>query len=257
MITDNNPKKITNPINGMIQDQDMDVATKKAAVLAEKAAVLAELAAIEEDERRFKEEEEERLKGQRQAVERRIAGLRSDARNLRQKAIVAKAKGLIADEKLFGDSAIDKDWEAAHLAQEWEIAETELATDEAQEISPKGVLATVLKITSVLALCGWAVLASGDWIEGKYPGAAIYNEVSFQKILFGFSVFVTGFVSVIMGMNAFFPGFGRYLNPFNHHGLDFFEDFKTLSEWQRNIISLALFAVLFLGFLWIATGKLD
>lgn len=249
-----NVLKAPNPLAGTVMplhdNPNEEVASRK-------AALEAELAALEAEQQQQKEEEAERLREQREAVERRIQGLRSDARNLRQKALTAKSKGQVADEKLFADAAIDKDWEANHLAKEWELEETTLATEAIEETDSKGVLVTVLKIVGVLALCGWAVLASGDWIEGKYPGAAIYNEVSFQKILFGFSVFITGFVSVVMGMNAFFPGFGKYLNPFNHHGLDFYEDFKQLDEWQRNIISLALFAVLFLGFLWIATGKLD
>lgn len=228
-------------------------------VAAKKAALKAELDALEAEEKQYKAEEAERLLEQRESVERRIQGLRNDARSLRQKALTAKSKGQVADEKLFSDSAIDKDWEANHLAAEWEIEEVTMAYEQTQtqETDSKGVLITVLKIAMTLVICGMAVLYSGDWIDAKYPGAAIYNEVSFQKIVFGFSVFITGFVCVIMGMNAFFPGFGKYLNPFNHHGLDFYEDFKQLNEWQRNIISLALFAVLFLGFLWIATGKLD
>lgn len=223
-----------------------------------KAALKAELAALEAEEQQYKAEEAERLREQKESVERRIQGLRNDARSLRQKALTAKSKGQVADEKLFSDSAIDRDWEANHLAAEWEIEEAAVPQDqEAEQTDSKAVLLTVAKIAVVLVACCVAVLYSGDWIDAKYPGAAIYNEVSFQKILFGFSVFITGFVCVIMGMNAFFPGFGKYLNPFNHHGLDFYEDFKQLNEWQRNCISLALFAVLFLGFLWIATGKLD
>lgn len=248
--------KATNSVTGTVMPLHDSPSDE---VASRKAALEAELAALEAEQQQFKAEEAERLREQRESVERRIQGLRGDARNLRQKALTAKSKGLVADEKLFADAAIDKDWEANHLANEWEIEEAAVAYEQAQtqETDSKGVLITVAKIALTLIVCGLAVLYSGDWIDAKYPGAAIYNEVSFQKIVFGFSVFITGFVCVIMGMNAFFPGFGKYLNPFNKHGLDFYEDFKQLNEWQRNIISLALFAVLFLGFLWIATGKLD
>ncbi|WP_273212581.1 hypothetical protein [Runella zeae] len=116
---------------------------------------------------------------------------------------------------------------------------------------------TTLKIVALLLLCWGIVLYSGDWILGKYPQAAVYNEVSFQKILFGFSVFIGGFVSVIIALNVFFPGFGRYFNPFNHSELDFYEDFKELTQWQRNLIALALFGFLLVCFVLVAAGKLD
>lgn len=119
------------------------------------------------------------------------------------------------------------------------------------------VLITTLKIAALLLLCWGIVLYSGDWIVAKYPNAAIYNEVSFQKVMFGFSVFIGGFVSVIIALNVFFPGFGRYFNPFNHNSLDFFDDFKTLSAWQRNLIALGLFFCLLFAFVLIAGGKLD
>lgn len=119
------------------------------------------------------------------------------------------------------------------------------------------VLLTTLKIAALLMACWGIVLYSGDWIVAKYPNAAIYNEVSFQKVLFGFSVFIGGFVSVIVALNVFFPGFGKYFNPFNHNSLDFFDDFKTLSSWQRNLISLGLFFCLLFAFVLIAGGKLD
>lgn len=119
------------------------------------------------------------------------------------------------------------------------------------------VLMTTLKIAVLVFACWGIVLYSGDWIVAKYPNAAIYNEVSFQKVLFGFSVFIGGFVSVIIALNVFFPGFGRYFNPFNNNSLDFFDDFKTLTPWQRNAISLGLFFCLLFAFVLIAGGKLD
>lgn len=119
------------------------------------------------------------------------------------------------------------------------------------------VLVTALKIASLIIACWGIVLYSGDWIVSKYPNAAIYNEVSFQKVLFGFSVFIGGFVSVIIALNVFFPGFGKYFNPFNHSALDFFDDFKQLNSWQRNLIALGLFFCLLFAFVLIAGGKLD
>lgn len=123
--------------------------------------------------------------------------------------------------------------------------------------SSNAVLITTLKIAALLMMCWGIVLYSGDWILTKYPQAAVYNEVSFQKILFAFSVFIGGLVTVIMALGVFFPGFGRYFNPFNRSEIDFFEDFQKLNEWQRNLIALALFACLLFCFVLVAAGKLD
>lgn len=135
--------------------------------------------------------------------------------------------------------------------------QAEETREAAERPQSSAVLVTALKIASLLIVCWVIVLFSGDWIVAKYPNAAIYNEVSFQKVLFGFSVFIGGFVSVIIALNVFFPGFGRYFNPFNHNSLDFFEDFQTLSPWQRNLVSIALFFCLLFAFVLIAGGKLD
>ncbi|MCP1384439.1 TMF family protein [Runella salmonicolor] len=133
----------------------------------------------------------------------------------------------------------------------------EVATPVEYTPSSTAILVTTLKIAALLLFCWGIVLYSGDWIVAKYPNAAIYNEVSFQKVMFGFSVFIGGFVSVIIALNVFFPGFGKYFNPFNHSGLDFLEDFQTLTPWQRNAISLGLFFCLLFAFVLIAGGKLD
>lgn len=116
---------------------------------------------------------------------------------------------------------------------------------------------TAWKIAALLLACWGIVLYSGDWIVAKYPVAAVYNEVSFQKVLFGFSVFVGGVVSTVVILVMFFPGIGRYFNPFNGHSLDFFDDFKTLTAWQRNVVALVLFLGLLLAFVSIVSGKLD
>ncbi len=119
------------------------------------------------------------------------------------------------------------------------------------------IRAAVIKIGS-WALLGYAfVFLSGNWILNKYPGAAIYNEVSFQKVLFAIAVGITIIGAVILALNAVFPGIGRYLNPFNLYEFDFFDDFTTLTPWQRNIIALALFSVVLFSFVWIVSGKLD
>lgn len=116
---------------------------------------------------------------------------------------------------------------------------------------------TVAKIVLLLAACWGIVIYSGDWILDKYPNAAIYNDVSFQKVLFGFSVFIAGIASVIVALAVFFPGLGKYFNPFNQYEFDFFNDFQKLSEWQRNVIAIALFFCLLLAYVLTVSGKLD
>ncbi len=123
--------------------------------------------------------------------------------------------------------------------------------------SATSVWPTVAKIVLLLFACWGIVVYSGNYILDKYPGAAIYNAVSFQKVLFGFSVFIAEIVGVIVALSMFFPGLGKYFNPFNRDQLDFFTDFKNLSEWQRNVISLSLFFALLLAFVLTVSGKLD
>lgn len=123
--------------------------------------------------------------------------------------------------------------------------------------SAKSVWPTVAKIALLLFVCWGIVVQSEYYILAKYPGAATYNVVSFQKVLFGFSVFNAAIVAVIIAFSMFIPGVGRYFNPFNRDELDFFTDFKNLTEWQRNIIALSLFAVLLLSFVLTVSGKLD
>lgn len=116
---------------------------------------------------------------------------------------------------------------------------------------------TVLKVVGLVMACLVIVLFSGTWILNKYPNAAIYNEVSFQKVLFGFAVFICAIGAVITALSVFFPGMAKYFNPFNTQKLDFYSDFKQLSEWQRTVISLALFSLLLLAFVLTVSGKLD
>jgi hypothetical protein len=116
---------------------------------------------------------------------------------------------------------------------------------------------TVGKIVTLLLTCWAIVIYSGDWILGKYPNAAIYNEVSFQKVLFAFSVFIAGIAIVFVALNVFIHGIGKYFNPFNGDQLDFFNDFKLLSEWQRVLISVVLFSTFLFAFVLIVSGKLD
>lgn len=145
----------------------------------------------------------------------------------------------------------------AELEEKYNLNQTTFDAEPIETPNSSAVLVTTLKIASLIAACWGIVLYSGDWIIDKYPNAAIYNEVSFQKVLFGFSVFIGGFVSVIIALNVFFPGFGKYFNPFNHSTLDFFDDFKILTPWQRNLIAIALFFCLLFAFVLIAGGKLD
>ena len=116
---------------------------------------------------------------------------------------------------------------------------------------------TVSKIVALLIACWGIVIYSGDWILGKYPNAAIYNEVSFQKVLFAFSVFIAGIAIVFVALNVFIHGIGKYFNPFNGDQLDFFNDFKLLNEWQRVLISVVLFCAFLFSFVLIVSGKLD
>lgn len=170
--------------------------------------------------------------------------------------------------KLAGKLSLD---EAKRLSRQRVQLETEIQALEVKlgliqpepvkEVSKKeklvSVWPTVAKISGLLLACWGIVIFSGDWILDKYPNAAIYNDVSFQKVLFGFSVFIAGIAAVIAALTVFFPGIGKYFNPFNREQLDFYNDFKTLSEWQRNLISIALFFVLLLAFVLTVSGKLD
>jgi hypothetical protein len=116
---------------------------------------------------------------------------------------------------------------------------------------------TVSGIVALLFVCWGSVVYSGNWILDRYPGAAIYNAVSFQKVIFGFSVFIAEVAGAIIAISIFFPGIGKYFNPFNRDQLDFFTDFKQLSQWQRTLISLLLFFALLLAFVLTVSGKLD
>lgn len=118
-------------------------------------------------------------------------------------------------------------------------------------------LPTIAKVTALVVACWAIVFGSGEWIMEAYPNAAVYNVVSFQKVLFAFSVFMAGIASVIASLVIFFPGLAKYFNPFNRDQLDFFNDFKILSEWQRVLISVVLFCALFFAFVMTASGKLD
>lgn len=125
---------------------------------------------------------------------------------------------------------------------------------------PEAVLSkwpTIAKILALVFGCWTIVSFSGDFILDKYPNAAIYNDVSFQKVLFAFSVFIFSFAAVIVSLAVFFPGISKYFNPFNRDQLDFFQDFKSLDQWQRTIISVALFAAVLFSFVLLVSGKLD
>ena len=223
-----------------------------------KEAILAELKAIEDAEKAEKERQELEQKAQ---IERERS---FDLQLLSEyKATIDEV-----NEALQYVSARD---EVAELIRRRKKAEANIkdietkyginqaAQDAQVEPTPqKGdFIKTAWKIAALLLACWGIVLYSGDWIVSKYPSAAVYNEVSFQKVLFGFSVFVGGVVSTVVILVMFFPGLGRYFNPFNHHSLDFFDDFKTLAPWQRNVVALVLFLGLLLSYVLIVAGKLD
>ena len=116
---------------------------------------------------------------------------------------------------------------------------------------------TIAKVLMLIFVCSAIVLVSGDFILDKYPNAAIYNDVSFQKVLFAFSVFIFIQAGVIISLWVFIPGIGKYFNPFNSYQLDFYQDFKELSTWQRTCIAVAIYSVLLYSFVSLASGKLD
>lgn len=223
-----------------------------------KEAILAELKAIEDAEKAEKERQELEQKAQ---IEREKA---FDMQLLNE----YKAEIDEVNEALRYVSAKDEVAELIRRRRKAELGAKEIETkyginQTAQQLLPEPTpqkgdfIKTAWKIVALLLACWGIVLYSGDWIISKYPSAAVYNEVSFQKVLFGFSVFVGGVVSVVVILVMFFPGLGRYFNPFNHHSLDFFDDFKTLTPWQRNVVALVLFLGLLLSYVLIVAGKLD
>lgn len=223
-----------------------------------KEAILAELKAIEDAEKAEKERQELEQKAQ---IERERA---FDMQLLSE----YKAEVDEVNEALRYVSAKDEVAELIRRRRKAELGVREIETKYginqiAQELLPEPTpqkgdfIKTAWKIVALLLACWGIVLYSGDWIVSKYPSAAVYNEVSFQKVLFGFSVFVGGVVSTVVILVMFFPGLGRYFNPFNHHSLDFFDDFKTLAPWQRNVVALVLFLGLLLSYVLIVAGKLD
>ena len=122
---------------------------------------------------------------------------------------------------------------------------------------PVTKMQTILKVSGLVVLIWAIIFGSGDLIMEYYPNAAVYNVVSFQKVLFAFSVFMAGLACVVAGLTIFFPGMAKYFSPFNRAQLDFFNDFKTLSEWHRVLISVVLFSALLFAFVFLASGKLD
>jgi hypothetical protein len=126
-----------------------------------------------------------------------------------------------------------------------------------REEKSSSTLPTVLKVLAAVFFCSCAVLFSGDWIVARNPNAAVYNEVSFQKVIFGFAVFFCAIGVAIASLGVFIPVLARYCNPFKSKKLDFETDFQTLTPWQRTILALASFFALLLGFILIASGKLD
>ena len=210
-------------------------------------------AALEEELQRLDQESQRQREASVSEKRQLRKQLLADAEAHERKANVYKQKKDI-------DEALEKAIYFRELAAEIVLPEDSDVmpkSEPTRAVPTRGVFWTTLKIAGLVSLCLWSVMYSGDWILGKYPQAAIYNEVSFQKIVFGFAVYIGAFVAAIVAFAVFFPGFGRYFNPFNQSSLDFYDDFEKLDTWKRNLVGFGLWAVLFLGFIMVATGKLD
>lgn len=229
-----------------------DAATKK-------QALLEEIAALEAAENREKEEREKEERGRKQREQSLDMQLLEDCRS--HLAEVEESLKFVTTKEDVGELLRQKRKLQKGIAEiETKYGLNQPINETAPEVQPvkhRGFVATAWQIAALLAVCWGIVLFSGDWIVSRYPNAAVYNEVSFQKVLFGFSVYVSGVMAVIAILTIFFPGFGKYFNPFNHGNLDFFDDFKILSPWQRSLIALFLFFSLFLAYVFIVAGKLD
>lgn len=129
--------------------------------------------------------------------------------------------------------------------------------DPESESTIKSVWPTVAKILALIIGCFGIVLYSGDFILDKYPNAATYNEVSFQKILFGFAVFIAAIGSAMIALSFVLPVISKYFSPFNRNNLDFSNDFQNLSPWQRTLISAVFFVAFLFAFVLTVSGKLD
>lgn len=202
--------------------------------------------------------EEDRLKKDRESSLQYLENYRNELNELDEVMKLAGKLGLDEARKLSKQRTV---LEQNIVAIEKKLGFNQMSAEpEISEEKPKQaptVWPTVSKILGLLFACWAIVIYSGDWILEKYPNAAIYNDVSFQKVLFGFSVFIAAIASVILALSVFFPGLSKYFNPFNRDQLDFFNDFQSLSPWQRNIISAALFTALLLAFVLTVSGKLD
>ena len=155
-----------------------------------KEAILAELKAIEDAEKAEKERQELEQKAQ---IERERA---FDTQLLSE----YNAEVDEVNEALRYVSAKDEVAELIRRRRKAELGVREIETKYginqiAQELLPEPTpqkgdfIKTAWKIVALLLACWGIVLYSGDWIVSKYPSAAVYNEVSFQKVRFGFSVF--------------------------------------------------------------------
>jgi hypothetical protein len=184
----------------------------------------------------------------------------------RRLAFLRDAKPISADDILTLETDLENAIEnVADLKGEIVLLTEQLGLVEAPPVALVGKSSTnwaglswaVVKILVLLAACSVIVLYSGEWILRKYPNAAIYNEVSFQKVLFGVSVFFTGIVTSIVAMSLFVPQLAKYMNPFINNEPDFFKDFKTSLPWQRSFFAILFFVAFFLAFVLIVSGKMD
>jgi hypothetical protein len=121
-----------------------------------------------------------------------------------------------------------------------------------------------LKIALLLPLSFYLVLWAADYITVKYGSNGadsqqvnVYNEISFQKILFCISVFFTSIIAVITALSLFVPTVARYMNPFSNLPNTFKSEFQNITPWQRNIISVVFIGLFLLALAMMVSGKID
>lgn len=235
------------PFSGLLLNNDPEELDKKIAEM--QAASQAFKNKVKEDLATKKAEEKERYLKELTRWEQDMAVL-DEVGKFAEKFTIQEAKNYATERMIMKRRISD-------INKKYGVEQTVVEESQPVENTSISFWPTVSKVAILLLVCLGIVLFSGDWILDKYPNAATYNEVSFQKVLFSFPVFICGFVPVLAALYFFFPGIGRYFNPFNQYSFDFYNDFKSLSEWQRSIISLALFISLFLAWVMIVSGKLD
>ena len=123
--------------------------------------------------------------------------------------------------------------------------------------TPAQVGFAISKIVLTVVTLYFAVIKFGVEISEKYPNVAIYNEVNYQKVLFAISVLFTGLGISVISLSLGIPQIAKYLNPFSDDSQTFTNDFPNLTIWQKSIVSVLLFSLFFMAFIFLVLGKLD